>query len=474
MLSRAPVVPCAIGLLMQDEVAHIWLYNRDGAIPSTGLTILTDLPRFLVLLFALQRFQVQDFGFVEPYDLGAVAALQDTGPRESHKSVKQGKFYINPADVVYRTLSLKGRGTHVVEASDMRPPEGRRPEPVAKFSWVDCSRSPEKDLVDFAIQRAKERTADAEAVTVHMPYIAHSWDDSRWITDRIRQSLKLPLKYRRLRDPESGEVYRILRITLVERLQRLITLPDEHFIRGWFQLLIAHYHNWRNGIQHRDISLGNLMCRGGDKDPVCAVLNDWDLGVDAEDPNTKHTGYEVTGTVPFMAVDLLTHKGLHGNVAILYRHDLEAFIWVLIWAVCCYRDGKMVYLSPQGIHKWDVHDPISCGALKRNFLTNDQPIVPASDGWVYGAKLATELVFYLDYKDTERAVKRKAARQRWRTSDDTSTLLPQPTRVQEEDDPEHEWSDFWTWISGLQKQVPCIAEFIPKDLPKSKADENKQ
>ncbi|KAI0656692.1 hypothetical protein C8Q70DRAFT_310531 [Cubamyces menziesii] len=129
-------------------------------------------------------------------------------------------------------------------------------------------------------------------------------------------------------------------------MEHLSTLSNERFLRGWFQALIAHYHNWRNGVQHRDISLGNLMRRGKDEDPVCAVLNDWDLGNDAEDPNLTHTGFEVTGTVPFMAIDLLTQGALDGKVAILYRHDLEALIWVLIWVVCCYDDGKMVYTVP--------------------------------------------------------------------------------------------------------------------------------
>ena len=113
----------------------------------------------------------------------------------------------------------------------------------------------------------------------------------------------------------------------------------------------VHYYNWLNGIQHRDISLRNMMYRGDDESHACAVLNDWDLGIDAQGADTTHTGIEVTGTVPFMAIDLLTQQALDGKVAILYRHELVSLIWGLVWRVCCYDDGKLVRAVPQGIYR---------------------------------------------------------------------------------------------------------------------------
>ena len=64
------------------------------------------------------------------------------------------------------------------------------------------------------------------------------------------------------------------------------------------------------------------------------VLNDFDLStvmeVDALTP--RWTGYERTGTKPFMALDLLTEPGHSGVLPRLYRHELESFSWVLLWA----------------------------------------------------------------------------------------------------------------------------------------------
>ncbi|KAJ8474538.1 hypothetical protein ONZ51_g7141 [Trametes cubensis] len=234
----------------------------------------------------------------------------------------------------------------------------------------------------------------------------------------------------------------------------LSSLPTEQFIR-------AHYYNWRNGVQHRAISLDNLICSSEDQDPVCAVLNDWDLGIDhAKDPNLTHTGFEVTvRTVPFMAIDLLTQEALDGEVAVLYRHDLEALIWVLIWAVCCYDNGKMVYTVPQGIYNWNVRDPLSCGDKKYAFLARCEPIQPASDNWGEGFKLAQHLLDYLAGKDADRMAK---------------AAVTMPHEQEEEDDPEHVWYELWAHLKILKELVPCIADFMPKDLRKAGDTGDKQ
>ncbi|KAG0699565.1 hypothetical protein DFH29DRAFT_1014299, partial [Suillus ampliporus] len=64
---------------------------------------------------------------------------------------------------------------------------------------------------------------------------------------------------------------------------------------------------------------------------LMGVLNDYDLSSLVITPGPQ--GNERTGTVPFMAFDLLTPEGQSGNVEHLYHHDLESFMWVLVW-VC--------------------------------------------------------------------------------------------------------------------------------------------
>ncbi|KAG1807252.1 uncharacterized protein BJ212DRAFT_1249914, partial [Suillus subaureus] len=80
-----------------------------------------------------------------------------------------------------------------------------------------------------------------------------------------------------------------------------------------------HLTLWKEGVYHRDISPGGLMwCRKNGK--LISVLNDYDLSslVDVVGPR----GNGRTGTVLFMALDLLSTDAQQGEVKHLYRHDL--------------------------------------------------------------------------------------------------------------------------------------------------------
>lgn len=80
----------------------------------------------------------------------------------------------------------------------------------------------------------------------------------------------------------------------------------------------GHYALWRRGIQHTDPSLDNVMVDRSEKHS--GVMNDWDLAF--VDGLSKHDGSDRTGTVLFMALDLLTDEYWDGTIERLYRHDL--------------------------------------------------------------------------------------------------------------------------------------------------------
>lgn len=47
-----------------DEIMYLWIYDRAGAIQCTGIDFISDLPRFLALLFAFQHFTLDQWGFI--------------------------------------------------------------------------------------------------------------------------------------------------------------------------------------------------------------------------------------------------------------------------------------------------------------------------------------------------------------------------------------------------------------------------
>jgi Fungal protein kinase len=78
----------------------------------------------------------------------------------------------------------------------------------------------------------------------------------------------------------------------------------------------------------------------------CGVLNDYDLAHLHGRQRSSDT--ECTGTVPFMALDLLrlSKDAKDSKIARLYRHDCESFVWALLWICCRYDGGKVIRNAP--------------------------------------------------------------------------------------------------------------------------------
>jgi hypothetical protein len=99
---------------------------------------------------------------------------------------------------------------------------------------------------------------------------------------------------------------------------------------------------------------------------LMGVLNDYDLSSLARAQGPQEN--ERTGTVPFMALDLLTPKGQGGEIKHLYRHDLESFIWVLVWVCLRYKDGTLLTFN-RPFDDWATKDAVTVGE-KYYFLDN--------------------------------------------------------------------------------------------------------
>ena len=99
---------------------------------------------------------------------------------------------------------------------------------------------------------------------------------------------------------------------------------------------------------------------------VVGVLNDYDVASLKDDPPL---GNQRTGTIPFMALDLLQNHGQKGIVKHVYRHDLESFIWVLVWLTLQYKDGQKIS-GP--LDEWAQQNPKSCYEKKWTYFRNLQ------------------------------------------------------------------------------------------------------
>jgi len=143
------------------------------------------------------------------------------------------------------------------------------------------------------------------------------------------------------------------------------------------------------------------------------VLNDWDLSRIHTATGVEHCGGKGTGTIPFMAMDLLTPEYFGGSKAPLYRHDLEGFIWILPWVFLQY-DGPKFAVEQL---RWGTDNYHDCHIEKAKMLVvgNIETYTPTAS-WKHEWQLAECLLMcmWLVIENSEQA-KRHLTTNRQRT-----------------------------------------------------------
>ncbi|KAG2079132.1 hypothetical protein BDR04DRAFT_1146822, partial [Suillus decipiens] len=169
-----------------------------------------------------------------------------------------------------------------------------------------------------------------------------------------------------LKDAEQAEQgSRTLYIIVFRKLIPITTLSGKDLLDAWWQIVKCHRALWKGGVLHRDVSPSNLMVyrlRG----KIIGVLNDYDLSSFKRD---GPSGLERTGTVPFMAINLLTPKAIAGEVEHLYAHDAESFVWVLTWVCLRYENGKLIRKN-RPLEEWLRLDADGCRKEKHDFRSS--------------------------------------------------------------------------------------------------------
>lgn len=128
----------------------IWWYDRHGCIQTQGIDFIQDRTRLLILLFALQRFSLKEWGFdisldpeVESLHSGI---LQQSNSTSHFKVSVQSTLHPSaPMDVALKVqdresrYTLMGRGTVVLKSE--------KSNVIGKVYWPNTSRQPEHEIV---------------------------------------------------------------------------------------------------------------------------------------------------------------------------------------------------------------------------------------------------------------------------------------------------------------------------------------
>ncbi|SZF00317.1 unnamed protein product [Blumeria hordei] len=128
-------------------------------------------------------------------------------------------------------------------------------------------------------------------------------------------------------------------------------------------------------ILHRDISVNNILLTGNKKtDKLGGVLIDLDLATLIKEGKFQEKAQVMTGTMQFIALDILENSFAATDAVVThsYRHDLESFLYVLVWV--CINCGWKKGTNPHQtfLSKWYTGTAKEIHTHKRIFIKIDK------------------------------------------------------------------------------------------------------
>ncbi|KAF9480255.1 hypothetical protein BDN70DRAFT_833143 [Pholiota conissans] len=243
----------------------------------------------------------------------------------------------------HRPHCLAGRVTAVVSAKGYAH-DGT--SMVCKIYHPEVQRRHEGRTVQVIHRIAEEPNTDMHK---HLPSVLFYADLPGCTTQRIRSVIKRGWK---------GD--RTLRIIGLKKLNKITSVEGAAFIKAWLEAIGCHAFLWKHYVEHGDPSVTNLMY---DPETKCGVLSDFDLSILQWEPRVF--GTDRTGTVPFMANDLLEDGYWQGKIRRFFHHELESFIWILAYVSLVYDKG--IRKRNAQVDAWTTSDYNVCRQKKSDF-----------------------------------------------------------------------------------------------------------
>lgn len=226
-------------LSITDAVAWIWYYDRQGCIQSQGFNFVDDFPTFLVLLYAFQRLELEQWGLNAQLDDRVRRAHSGTFERNKNNqeivpaapwaiTIGSTKLIADLGSVLHSTLTLIGRGTVTFQARV----KGSGKMVVVKIYWPEEVRKNERDI----ILAAREAGGNNPDITDHLPTVI-DWADFDFRTGDVRKALDL--EYSKAGVTQN----RVLRAIVFTRLDAITTLSGGDFVQAWLECVRCEHHN---------------------------------------------------------------------------------------------------------------------------------------------------------------------------------------------------------------------------------------
>jgi len=389
-----------LGWLVEDDQVRLIYGDRMGLVFTRTFTFPRDTRGRALPV-------VSDMGFVGMGSLGLDkcsdrANLPRDGPSQGgcagvkfrldapgeHGAFTELQFDIDQDGPMHTPSGLLGRGTLVVPITASPGNEAAQlwgSEPlVAKVAWPQVALHQAEDQTIMVVRR--------KLAEKNKKYCDHIIDLKCSVTRSIEE---MSLPRCAMGVIPKDEDLRVCRTMILKRYEHLEDIGSaDAFHTVFVDVVRAHYWVYKtSGILHGDISINNIMWFLRDE-RVVGVLCDFDLakiqkedtspatercggkqlhmGLRNSEPSVASPGVRLEnhpkksetryGTGPFMAMDLL-REGL--PPVHKYRHDLESFFYVYVYAAAAYNPVKKNFGY---IAQWQHSSLVAIGDSKRKFL----------------------------------------------------------------------------------------------------------
>ncbi|KJA25248.1 hypothetical protein HYPSUDRAFT_37738 [Hypholoma sublateritium FD-334 SS-4] len=351
LLSKyGPRAEDTINTLVVDDILYLCACDRQGIIRSDGISIIDDLPRFLICLLTFHHFNVEDWG----------VPWVNTGPLDNLNGFEK------QPDRNFEEATCPPHDEAMLPWENQYRPDS--PGPVIDKERLQCIASQETCAVhEFKLSNAEvQRPPEVDTIRIDRVFLEKS--EPSPINDIPKLHVYGGLQADNALHCSALGIwkrgYQTIRMAVLEEFVPLTSETGTSFVNAWLDAVTCHAFLWKHGIGHSDPSTCTVKYHPTRK---CGVLTDFDLS--AVPWLERAPGTNRAGTIPFMALELLRDEYWEGNIARRYHHELESFIWILPVVFLAYNDGKFDPKT-QFIKDWITSDHNTCRLHKLDFMAN--------------------------------------------------------------------------------------------------------
>ena len=383
------------GLFFDVGSVSLWYFDRNAVIRTISVDFLTEggIKYLALVLFALNQCDMQHAGF-NPFFKSLVDRGRNSESYFDFLPLNRPDDYVNDLCLVFPKIpkdksfdtrffiikdwvdgfsGIIGDGTNTLVVREGWGKGFVSGEyQLLKMGWLPVSQPHEKELV-YTLRRQVSEWRD------HLPQlhfcnvffakdVGIPWTKMNIVpaSNRVIEERALHVSvmkdYRALWEIRSIENFKTVFLDCLECESLLLFAL---YLLSEAKVLIGHYHAYNTGgVLHGAISEKSLVWWKPTSDVVykrgalpVGVPTRWEVGPcpreDHDIPNPLEIG-SGAGPYGFLATELLAQNTKH-----YYRHDLESFFYVLIWACVHYdlKDKHHDLVNPyEGIRGWLYKD----------------------------------------------------------------------------------------------------------------------